>query len=431
MEALQALSAELGYPSADKLWKAAIRRKLSVTKPDVREFVKSQSARQVFAARPKYDGKVVASRINERWAADLIDYTATPSKAGGKSDASDKEKPYKYILIAQDIYSRKIYGVALREKTQATVTQAFEHLVREVHAKPRELDTDQGPEFEGPFEKYLADEQIAHNTADLRNFNARGSLDAAIRSFKQQLSRIQTEEKTRDWASLVQRATKAYNNLPHSGIMDAEPNEVAEDEDLQFLLEERAAQGLQHNQKLALARGAQLERQGAFRDELPRQGRGFERNFRPRYSGEVHTVSKVAGTTVFSDGKAYPTRHVLPVAAGSGNVNIEGLTGGSEQVNNARLDSLKPFEKDITDYLGNGKWLHEMSKEMVRLGIPNLRKNGFSPKKALLLLGFQVSAIGRVTPKPRFRATKKTSPIEAAATLAAPRRRIRLKTTVA
>jgi hypothetical protein len=98
MEALQALSAELGYPSADKLWKAAVRRKLPVTKPDVREFVKSQSARQVLAARPQYDGKVVASKINERWAADLIDYTATPSTGAAKN-------PYKYILLAQDIYS--------------------------------------------------------------------------------------------------------------------------------------------------------------------------------------------------------------------------------------------------------------------------------------------------------------------------------------
>ena len=232
MEALQALSAELGYPSADKLWKAAVRRKLPVTKPDVREFVKSQSARQVLAARPQYDGKVVASKLNERWAVDLIDYTATPSKSGTANN------PYKYILIAQDIYSRKLYGVALRGKTQATVTQAFEHLVREADAKPEELNTDQGPEFEGPFEEYLAEENIAHATSDLRNFNARSTLDSAIRSFKGQLTRIQLEEKTRDWASLVQRATKAYNSTSHGGIMNAEPDDVSEDEDLQFLLKE-------------------------------------------------------------------------------------------------------------------------------------------------------------------------------------------------
>jgi glycosyltransferase involved in cell wall biosynthesis len=201
-----------------------------VTKPDVREFVKSQSARQVLAARPQYDGKVVASKLNERWAADLIDYTATPSKA----DAVQDNNPYNYILIAQDIYSRKLYGVALREKTRVTVTQAFEDLVREADAKPEELNTDQGPEFEGPFEEYLAEENIAHATSDLRNFNARGTLDSAIRSFKQQLTRIQVAEKTRDWASLVQRAIKAYNNLSHTGIMDATPNEVPKDEELQL-----------------------------------------------------------------------------------------------------------------------------------------------------------------------------------------------------
>ena len=414
MEALQALSAELGYPSADKLWKAAVRRKLAVTKPEVRDFVKGQSARQVFAARPQYDGKVVASRLNERWAADLIDYTATPSR--GKTP---EKTPYKYILIAQDIYSRKLYAVALREKTQETVVNAFEHLVREAHAKPSELDTDQGPEFKGPFEEYLAEEHIAHTTTDLRNFNARGTLDAAIRSFKQQLTRIQVEEKTRDWASLVQRAIKAYNNLSHTGIMDAAPNEVSEDEDLQFLLKEKAAQGLQHNQSLALDRGAQLERRGAFREELPNKGRGFERNFRPRYGGEVHNVSRVAGTTVFSEGKAYPTRHVLPVSAGSGNVDIEGLTGGSEQVNRARLESVKPFKEQLIAYLGEWKWLHEMAEEMVRLGVPDLRRNGFGPKKALLLLGFQVAANGKVT--------RRRNAQEAAAALAAPRRRFRVK----
>ena len=53
--------------------------------------------------------------------------------------------------------------------------------MQEAHAKPNELDTDQGLEFKGPFEEYLTLEHIAHTTADLRNFNARGTLDAAIR----------------------------------------------------------------------------------------------------------------------------------------------------------------------------------------------------------------------------------------------------------
>ena len=107
-------------------------------------------------------------------------------------------------------------------------------------------------------------------------------------------------------------------------------------------------------------------------------------------------------------------------------VDIEGLTGGSEQVNKARLESVKPFKAQLIAYLGEWKWLHEMAEEMVRLGVPDLRRNGFGPKKALLLLGFQVAATGKVT---RRRAPQ--APHEAAAALAAPRRRFRVKSRAA
>ena len=194
MDVLRSLFRELGYPSADKLWAAARRKGLKdVTKSDAVAVVRSQNSRQVFAARPRYDGKVVANRLDDRWDADLIDYTATPSKS---SDSVGK--PYKYILIVQDVFFRRIWAVSLRENNQEVVTQAFEHIVRQAKDKPDELDTDQGPEFKGQFEDYLADERIAHVTTDLRNKNARGTLDAAIRSFKRQLALIQAEEKTRD-----------------------------------------------------------------------------------------------------------------------------------------------------------------------------------------------------------------------------------------
>ena len=196
MDALRALSEELGYPSAEKLWAAARRRKLTgMAKSDVVALVRSQSNRQVFAARPKYDGKIVATRLGDRWDADLIDYTATPSS---EKTRKPDQKPYQYILIVQDVFSRRIWAVALREKTPEVVTQAFEHLVHQAKGDtPNELDTDQGPEFKGPFEDYLANEHMAHVTADLRNKNTRGTLDAAIRSFKRQLALIQAEEGTR------------------------------------------------------------------------------------------------------------------------------------------------------------------------------------------------------------------------------------------
>jgi hypothetical protein len=269
----------------------------------------------------------------------------------------------------------------------------------------------------------LADERIAHVTTDLRNKNARGTLDAAIRSFKRQLALIQAEEKTRDWASLAPRAVKAYNALSHSGIVKAAPEEVPEDKDLQFLLREQAAKNIQTNESQIRDRGAQIERMGAFRNELPNQGRGFERSFKPRYSGETYSVAKVIGGTVVSgeagDQTLFPTRHVIPVSDQSRAVSLEELTG-NEQTDGIRRAGLMPYKERLVAFVGSGKWIHVVAQEMRNLGMAPLLKNGLNFKISLRLLGFAIDAKGRVT--------YKKSPAESAAALRAPRRRLRAKT---
>jgi serine/threonine protein kinase len=88
----------------------------------------------------------------------------------------------------QDIYSRKLYAVAMREKTQTIVVEAFEHLVREAHAKPSELDTDQGPEFKGPFEEYLSEEKqknkVMHEVGILLRLNRHPNVVKLFETFE-------------------------------------------------------------------------------------------------------------------------------------------------------------------------------------------------------------------------------------------------------
>ena len=152
MEQLRELSNELGHPSATKLWQEAQKRDLDVTRKQVLELTRSQPARQVLGKRPKYEGKIVAVEINDRWAADLIDYNARPSP-------DKKGDPYQYILIVQDIFSRVIFAHALKSKSQEVVQQAFESIVRKA-GLPDRLDTDNGHEFSGNFQDYLVEEEI-------------------------------------------------------------------------------------------------------------------------------------------------------------------------------------------------------------------------------------------------------------------------------
>ena len=98
MEALGALSLELGHPSANKLYLTAQSRGLGVSRDVVNAYVKQQSGRQILAAQPKYEGKIVAIKVNDRWAADLIDY------------AERQAEGYQYILLVQDIFFSKGVG---------------------------------------------------------------------------------------------------------------------------------------------------------------------------------------------------------------------------------------------------------------------------------------------------------------------------------
>ena len=142
------------------------------------------------------------------------------------------------------------------------------------------MSTDDGAEFKRTFDDYLNEQGIQHTIADKRNQDARGTLDYAIRTVRQTLARLQLST-GRSWSELVSQAIHAWNENIHSALIGRAPEDIAGDEDAKFLLTEKAAVGIQHNQAEIEARGKKVERAGGFRDELPRLGRGRERAFRP------------------------------------------------------------------------------------------------------------------------------------------------------
>ena len=91
-EEIMELFEELNYPSATKLRAALLKKGYKARLKDVEDFVKSQTPTQLFAKAPKYRGKIIASRPNDRWVMDFIDLVAEPSGE------------FKYILLVQDIF---------------------------------------------------------------------------------------------------------------------------------------------------------------------------------------------------------------------------------------------------------------------------------------------------------------------------------------
>ena len=103
-----ALYAELSYPSAAKFKAALAKRGIRVPDAFVRQLVGEQGDRQLFAPPPRFTGKVVAQHMDDRWAADVIDFQSKTAKKGAPL----------FVLIVQDIFSRFLFAKSLRSKAE-------------------------------------------------------------------------------------------------------------------------------------------------------------------------------------------------------------------------------------------------------------------------------------------------------------------------
>ena len=111
--------------------------------------------------------------MNERWAIDFIDLHTEP------------DGDLKYILVVQDIHSRKIWAKALAEKKPGDYIAAFKDIIRE-GGKPKEVNFDE--EFVVPqFIRFLSAGGVSHRVSE--NRQDLGVLDASMGALKKDLKR--------------------------------------------------------------------------------------------------------------------------------------------------------------------------------------------------------------------------------------------------
>ena len=147
--AIDAVNAELNFPSLQKLRGVLDKRKILYNLKDLERRVKRGTVRHVQAPAYKYDGKIASKELNDRWFADLIDFTAAPSDGGKRTGLKTTKDGESYILVVQDVFSRFLWTEALVNKTPKEVATAFEHILQRAEAVPRSVMSEFGPDFDG------------------------------------------------------------------------------------------------------------------------------------------------------------------------------------------------------------------------------------------------------------------------------------------
>ena len=79
LEQVRQIFQELNRPGVSRLKTALRARGINASDAEIGNVVRGDESKQLFAPRQRYEGRIASSNLNERWAADLIDYTAQPS----------------------------------------------------------------------------------------------------------------------------------------------------------------------------------------------------------------------------------------------------------------------------------------------------------------------------------------------------------------
>jgi hypothetical protein len=298
---------ELGYPSAPKLHAFLKARGFQISLKDVLSFTRAQPVRQVFQKSPwsrKNAGQITAFDVDGRWFADLIQQTSNPS--GG----------YKYILVVQDVFSRKLFAEPLRSKEPPEVAAALRRVIADEKA-PDILETDGGLEFTGPVQTLLRERGIQMLRKHPLQRNAHATLDRAIASLRQTLSRIETE-KGKEWPKVLDQAVAAYNRSPHAALGPAAPDEVEDDPVLRYSQQKQNVQMAHDNAVKAKKIQTQFEKAGHFRMPHPA---ARTRGHRQRW-GEAHEVIETRPGVVTDLFNEYPARQALPVEVAGPDVKV-------------------------------------------------------------------------------------------------------------
>ena len=174
-------------------------------------------------ARPKRKYlKIIASKINEKWSIDLMDYNGFG---------------FRYILCVVDIYSRKAGAWMMRTKTAESTLEAFKKIVSYYFNDTlcEQVLTDDGSEWKSSFKQYLIDNNVIIQTAasdgsDSRaHHNQQGHVERFIRTLRMLIKNFkEEEEQTTMKEADLKVLLKAYNNHPHRGLGKVTPNDVYE-----------------------------------------------------------------------------------------------------------------------------------------------------------------------------------------------------------
>ena len=195
------------------LWKALKEEGVNVTQRQVEQLLQSVPTYvdKIRRLHPSQTRPYRAYSANKRWEIDIavMDHTSND--------------PYRYFLLAIDIFTRKIFTSAMPDRQGQSILKAFQACLHDNSGeKPEGVQGDQ--EFRNPLLKWLRDNDIYFRYVYHRQKAALA--EYYIFQLKKRLTIFMEMRNTRDWWSHLAQFTKNINDTPKSVLGGIKPSDI-------------------------------------------------------------------------------------------------------------------------------------------------------------------------------------------------------------
>ncbi|KAL3094105.1 hypothetical protein niasHT_029187 [Heterodera trifolii] len=269
-------SSPSAFAGVTALWKEARKKLKHLRKKDVQHYLEGHRTYTLMRPRRVHfpRAKTVAAGFMTDVQVDLADFQAL----------SRHNRGHRYLLVAVDVLSKRLFAVPLKNKRAEEMLDAFKELVEQMPMIPHRIFSDKGTEFKNKLLKEFFEEHEIEKHEPVHSTVKASVAERVIRNVKQRLYRYFAERETLNWVEVVQKIVDGINSTP-SRVHGMRPIDV------NF---ENAQKVWKRIYGRPSAQKRQKPRFG--KDDFVRMSRDkgqFEKGYLPNYGDEILEIDEV------------------------------------------------------------------------------------------------------------------------------------------
>lgn len=213
-----------GFLSAQKLYQKAKPEDRSITHKLVQSFLAQQETAQIHHERRKASQyPLLASTPFARLQIDLLDVS---------KENPNQNRCIKFLFLAIDVYSRYVFCIPIKSKTEAECLRAIKAIltsVADLGYDTTQLDSDNESAFlSRSFKELCSEHNIIQNLAEPGDHASLGVIDRFCRTLRNLISKYQTARQTQKYIDVLPELISNYNSTFHSTLKETPERAISQ-----------------------------------------------------------------------------------------------------------------------------------------------------------------------------------------------------------